>query len=174
MKKLLLSSMFLISLMISGASINAQDIAFSRSRAIILNPRPDASSKIVSEMEVNTNAVRDFKRNFSKATDAKWLLHEKGSSVYFTNDGIKMRTTYNSKGRREFTLKYYLDESGIPEDMRHYVRSNYYGHNVAVVTEVISNSQTYYLVKMENEKEYLTLRIIDGEISVYEKTDKLK
>lgn len=174
MKKLLLSGMFLMSIITSGISTSAQDIAFYRSRAITLNPNLGTGNKIVSEVEVNTNAVRDFKRNYSNATNVKWLLHDKGSSVYFTSDGIKMRSTYNGKGRKEFTLKYYYDESGLPEDLRHYVRSSYYDHKISLVTEVITNSVNYYLVRIENRSEILNLRIINDEITVYEQIRKLK
>lgn len=172
MKKLVFSSLFFIAIFSTGA--NAQEIAFNRSNAARgVNPFPEVRTKIVSEVEVNINAVRDFKTNFRNATNVKWTLHENGASVFFTNDGMKMRSTYNQKGRKMYTLKYY-DESRMPVELRQRVKSNYYDHNIAVVTEAITNSQTYYLVKMENAKEFLTIKVIDDEMSVYEQITKRK
>jgi hypothetical protein len=98
---------------------------------------------------------------------------EKGASVYFLNDGIKMRLTYNTRGKKEYLLKYY-DEVALPEELRHRVRSNYYDYRIDLVTEVVRNSHTYYLVKMENEKEYLTIKIADDEMTEFQKTTKAK
>ena len=161
MKKSLISSMFFISTIVFGFGAYAQDFAFN-SKPVAVNPYPETGNKIVSEMDVNIHATRDFKRNFENATDVKWVKHENGASVYFKNDGLKMRSSYNSK------------ETRMPSDLRRLVKSNYYDHNIAIVTEVNRHNQTYYLVKMENEKEYLTLKISDEEMTVFEKTNKIK
>ena len=174
MKKLIFNSMFFISIAVFSVDVNAQDLALIRSGVTAVNPYPESGNKkIVSEMEVNINAARDFNKNFKNATDVKWVQHENGASVYFTNDGKKMRSSYNTKGKKEYTLKYY-DESGMSSDLRHRIKSNYYDYTIAIVTEVTRNNQTYHLVKMENQKEYLTLQINDEEMTVFEITNKAK
>ena len=62
----------------------------------------------------------------------------------------------------------------MPSELRQRVRINYYDYSIVIVTEVLRNNQTYYLVKMENEKEYLTLKINEDEMTVFEKTSKAK
>ncbi len=173
MKKILFSSIIIIGAMVLNQQANAQDMAFNPSGAIAINPYSETGNKMVSELDVNINAARDFKLNFKKATDVKWIQHDKGESVYFTNDGIKMRSSYNSRGRREYTLKYY-DESRMPSELRQRVRSNYYDYNIVIITEVLRNNQTYYLVKMENKNEYLTLKVNEEEMAVFEKTSKAR
>lgn len=170
MKKLLISSMFFISVTGFAFSVSAQDIAFhpgitSKSHS------DEGANKIVRETNVNINAARDFKRNYKNAADIKWVQHENGTSVYFTNDGLKMRTSYNSKGTKEYTLTYF-EESRMPSDLRQRVRSNYYDHQILIVTEVARNNQVSYLVKMESEKEFLTLKVNDEEMTVFERTKK--
>jgi hypothetical protein len=173
MKKILFSSIIIIGAMVLNQQANAQDMAFNPSGVIAINPYSETGNKMVSELDVNINAARDFKLNFKKATDVKWIQHDKGESVYFTHDGIKMRSSYNSRGRREYTLKYY-DESRMPSELRQRVRSNYYDYNIVIVTEVLRNNQTYYLVKMENKNEYLTLKVNEEEMAVFEKTSKAR
>jgi hypothetical protein len=173
MKKTLFSTMILISTITFSASANAQEYAFNKSLVTVVNPYAEKESKIVDETEVNINAVRDFSRKFKNAANVKWVKNENGSSVYFVMDGVKMRSSYNTKGKREYILKYY-DEVRLPETIRHLVRSSYYDYRIAIVTEVERNGEISYLVKMENDKEFMTIKVDDGELSVFEKTTKVK
>ena len=84
-----------------------------------------------------------------------------------------MRSSYNAKGRKEYTLKYY-DESKLPTEIRRLVRSTYYDYTIVIATEVVRNEHVSYLVKMENANEFLTVKVDDGELSVFEKTTKVK
>ena len=172
MKKLLIGGLMYVGLAVFVNAVSAQDVAFSPNRVAAASPFPEKKTSIISEMDVNMHAVRDFRKNFANATHVQWVRTDNGNSVYFTNDGKKMRSSYNFKGNREYTLKYY-DESGMSRSLRHRVKSNYYDHTIVIVTEVARNKQVYYLVKMENPKEYLTLRITDDDMSVFEKIDKL-
>jgi hypothetical protein len=173
MKKILFRTLYLLSAVASGISAGAQEYAFNKSLVTASNPYTEKESKIVDEMDVNINAVRDFSKNFKNASGVKWVKHENGASVYFAVDGVKMRSTYNTKGRKEYTLKYY-DEFSLPTNVRHLVRSTYYDYRIAIATEVIRNEHVSYLVKMENDKEFLTIKVDDGELSVFEKMTKVK
>jgi len=62
----------------------------------------------------------------------------------------------------------------MPSELRQRVRSNYYDYSIVIVTEVLRNNQTYFLVKMENENEYLTLKVNEDEMTVFEKTSKAR
>jgi hypothetical protein len=172
MKKLLTGGLLYIGLAVFVNAVSAQDVAFSPNRVAPANPFPEKKTRIISEMDVDMHAVRDFRKNFANATDVQWVRTDNGTSVYFMNEGKRMRSSYNFKGNREYTLKYY-DESGMSQNLRHRVKSNYYDHKIVIVTEVARNNQVYYLVKMENPKEYLTLRITDDDMSVFEKINKL-
>jgi hypothetical protein len=173
MKKIIITTMLLVSAVTFGIPTRAQDYAFNKNYVTAANPYPEKNSKIVDENDVNISAVRDFTKNFKNATDVKWVKNENGASVYFSIDGIKMRSSYNAKGKKEYTLKYY-DESKLPADIRHLVRSTYYDYRIAIATEVVRNQQTSYLVKMENDKEFMTIKVDDGDLSVFERTIKGK
>ena len=172
MKKLLISTM-LIGAITFSSSTHAQDYVYNQNLVTAVNPYPEKERKTVNEMDVNINAVRDFAKNFQNATAVKWVKNENGASVYFVFDGVKMRSSYDAKGRKEYTLKYY-DEFKLPAEVRHLVRSTYYDYSIAIATEVVRHGQVSYLVKMENDKEFLTVKVDDGELSVFEKTTKVK
>lgn len=171
MKKLLFTTLYLVSVIAFNVPTFAQEFAYNKNRISAAHPYPEKESKIVNESDVNVNAVRDFSKNFRKATAVKWVKNDNGASVYFAIDGVKMRTSYNTKGRREYTLKYY-NESGLPADIRHLVRSTYYDYRIAIATEVVRNEHVSYLIKMENDKEFMTVKVDDGDLSVFERTTK--
>jgi hypothetical protein len=172
MKKLLFSTALSIILIGSGTLATAQGMALNRYNPKATNPYPEATNKIVNEADVNINAVRDFRKNFKKATNEKWVQNENGASVYFTIEGAKMRASYNGKGKKEYTLKYY-EEDAMPIYLRRQIKSNYYDHEIVIVTEVSRNHQTFYLVKMENKREFLTIKVADDEMTVFEKISRL-
>ena len=138
-----------------------------------VNPYNVKESKILNETNVNINAVRDFTKKYKNASGVKWVKNDNGSSVYFVMDGVKMKSSYNTKGRTDYTLKYY-DESKIPTEVRHLVKSTYYDYTIVIATEVVRNENVSYLIKMQNEKEFLTVKFDNGELSVFERTTKAK
>ena len=116
--------------------------------------------------------TRDFNKKFKNAQDAKWVDGKNGLSVYFKLDGFRMRSTYDKKGKEEYTLKYY-DETKMSPSLRHLVKSMYYDYKIVLVTEITRKSNLSFVVKMEGEKEYLTLKIFDGDIIEYERISKI-
>lgn len=176
MKKIIPGFAFLIASAFLVTTAQAQDVAgggfLNQKSTKWMDPETGRSHAVIGINEVNVAAARDFMRKYANATDAKWVKGKNGTSVYFTYDGFKMRSTYDSKGKREYTLKYY-DEFDMPAALRHQVKSNYYDYRIDNVTEVERNGSLYHIVKMQNGEEYLTISVHDGELSVMEKVQKL-
>jgi hypothetical protein len=176
MKKIIATAGILMMAFSSSITANAQDIAgvFSNSTdKHFTDAATGARSRILPLAEVNIHAARDFSKKFKDATDVIWVDGTAGPSVYFKQDGISMRATYNRLGNREYSLKYY-DESGMRKDLRHLVKSTYYDYSILQVTEIERNESISYLVKMQNDKEYLTVKVIEGEMYPYEKMSRAK
>jgi hypothetical protein len=176
MKKILFSSAFSILVLISSSESKAQDIAASMSSGSskptrVVDPAKHESNRILSPTEVNVAAARDFNKSYGSAEEVTWVSGNNGTSVYFKFRGIKMRSTYDKKGQREYTLKYY-SEAEMPMELRHLVKRSYYDYSIELVTEVQRNLKTSYLVKMQSSNEFLTLKVVDGEIALYERLEK--
>ncbi len=54
------------------------------------------------------------------------------------------------------------------------MKTNYYDYKIDLVTEIKRNDVVSYLVKMQNDNEYVTIRIVDGEIVPFERITKVK
>jgi DNA-dependent RNA polymerase auxiliary subunit epsilon len=176
MKKILFSSALSILFLITSSESKAQDIAArissgSSKATGVTDPAKHESYRILSPTEVNVAAARDFNKTYGSAEEVTWVSGNNGTSVYFKFRGIKMRSTYDKKGQREYTLKYY-SEAEMPMELRHLVKRSYYDYNIDLVTEVQRNLKTSYLVKMQSSNEFLTLKVVDGEIALYERLEK--
>lgn len=163
-----------VTLSVIASHVQAQEVArvlLHEKGQSFYEAAPAGGSRIIPINEVNMNAVRDFSKKFSKAEDAIWVDNEAGTSVYFVLGGYKMRCTYDKGGKREYTLKYY-DDASMPKELRHLVKSTYYDFNIIQVTEVERRSIKSYLVKMQSDKEFLTVKVTDGEMIVYERINR--
>jgi len=175
MKKIIINSALSLIILASATVTNAQDIAggvfSSRKTVRVVDPATRESSSIIPLNEVNSLAARDFHKKYANAENVTWVQGKNGTSVYFTFEGIKMRSTYDKAGRREYTIKYF-DETTMPAGLRHLVKSTYYDYSIDHVSEIERNQEISYLVKMQNAMEILTVKVVNGEIAVYEKLNK--
>ena len=121
--------------------------------------------------EINIDAMRDFTKKFSGATNVKWVNRGRLTSVYFTDAGVQSRSTYDKNRGWEYTLRYY-DESKMPPRIRHLVKRTYYDFSILLVTEVQRPGQLQYFVKMEDKFSFLTVLAIDGEVTEFESYGK--
>jgi hypothetical protein len=75
------------------------------------------------------------------------------------------------KGECLNTIRYY-DGSRLPQSVKDAVTAEYAGYSIFGVTEVTVNKKTGYLVKIENDKYWKTIKVVDGETEETEKFQK--
>jgi hypothetical protein len=116
---------------------------------------------------VNSKALKDFTKNFKAANNASWYEIKDGFVAKFQENGVETNAYYDTKGRWASTIRNY-GEDKLPKDIRHLVKSNYYDYSIFLVNEVTVGNKTAYLVRMEDKTTLKTIRVIDGEMDVYE------
>ncbi len=177
MKKIIIATAISVFTLTSTQTSFAQEpsagtFVYSKSSRVV-DPATSESSKVLAPTEVNVVAVRDFSKRYNNARNVVWVGNKNGSSVYFNQAGIKMRATYDRKGREEYTLAY-LTESQMTPALRHQVKRTYYDYQIDLVTEIKRNDVVSYLVKMQNDNEHVSIRIVEGEIVPFERIAKVK
>ena len=121
-----------------------------------------------SAVEINNKAVRNFTKDYKKATGVKWMKTSGGQfAAYFSNDNIQSLVVYNKKGNYECMLRYYQEEK-LPREIRGLVKSTYYDYDIYLITEVNRNEKIAYVVKMEDKTSWKTVKVVDGEMEVME------
>lgn len=128
---------------------------------------------VVNVADINARARKEFSKTFKAITNASWYEMAGGGGFVakFKQDGIETRVNYDRKGRWTGTILTY-SEAHLPRDVRHIVKSNYYDYAIILVQEVKVGDKTAYLVKIEDEKTFKTIRVVDGEMDEYESYKK--
>jgi hypothetical protein len=176
MKKMTSNILMLSIILIAGQSTanaqnNGRDLAGTPKDLGFDFKNPSVNGSGIRLNEININAARDFKRKFKNATNITWTKSTNLTSVYFNQDDIRMRSTYNAKGDWEYTIRYY-DEYKLPSEIRHLVRSTYYDMPIIMVTEFKRVDQITYFIRLENQKTLLTVMIREGEMTIFEQLSK--
>ena len=122
--------------------------------------------------EVHVKAVRHFTCEYKRITDAKWFTTVDGFAVYFNYNNVKTKLYYDKRGRYLCTVRYY-EETGLPGEVRHQVRSRYYDYNIFHVVEISAGGDTAYLIKLEGKTSWMDIRFRDNEIEVLKEYTKL-
>ncbi|HSC39766.1 MAG TPA: hypothetical protein VLD19_17900 [Chitinophagaceae bacterium] len=123
---------------------------------------------------ISTSAVRDFMRRFKTTDGTRWFRADNGFCIArFNEGGIEYQVDYNARGTWIYTLRSYKEKL-LARDIRHLVKSTYYDYAITHITEVeqYNIEGIVYLVYLEDETCYMTLRMHDGEMDVMEKMFK--
>ncbi|MBS1597916.1 MAG: hypothetical protein JST75_06805 [Bacteroidetes bacterium] len=160
----------LVFVMAAGSKANAQT-----TMPIALLTDAKSMEKVLALTEptasINSKAMRDFKRSFPDAEDEQWYSFKDGYAVRFKEEGKDHMVTYNRGGDWQYTIANY-GERNLPQDIRALVKSTYYDYTITLVQEVTAHDQTVYLVHMQDESTWKTLRVSDGEMSIIEDFNK--
>ena len=122
--------------------------------------------------EINSRAKRDFSNNYKNVSNETWRVTDEGFNVNFEVGEIKYSVRYDKKGYRLITLRSY-SEKYLPKNIRTQVRSAYFDYNIKWVQEIEKNlNPLVYVVLLEGDKEWIKVRVGDGEMIEVEKLDK--
>ncbi|MES1213977.1 MAG: hypothetical protein ABUT20_00555 [Bacteroidota bacterium] len=145
----------------AGLEMNLKEYIFNEAKAnLALNTEGNT-------VNVNSRALKDFTKTFKPANNAAWYAIKDGTVAKFTENGIETSAYYDLKGRWTSTIRTY-GESQLPKDIRHLVKSSYYDYSIFQVNEVTVGDKKAYLVRMQDAKTLKTIRVVDGEMDVYE------
>jgi hypothetical protein len=122
--------------------------------------------------EVHAKAMRHFTREYKDVTGAYWYTTVDGFAVYFKYKNVRTKLFYDKKGRYWCTARYY-EESVLPAEVRHNVRSRFYDYAIFHVVEVSAGENTAYLMKLEGKKSWMDIKFRDNEIEVLKEYTKL-
>lgn len=118
-------------------------------------------------INISTKAVKDFTKKYKNAEHAGWFVIEDGYLAEFKKGGIKTNVYYNRKGLWIGNVRSYF-EVNLPRDIRHLVKSTYYDYTINYIQEITVDRNIVYLVKIEDDSTFKTIRIQDGEMDEYE------
>jgi hypothetical protein len=116
-------------------------------------------------------SARNFLRMYGDLQNEKWYSLPGGSLAKFEGEGIGYRVVFDKKGNWVYTLKQYTEKE-LPVRVRAMVKSVYYYYPIAWVKEFNQSQSVVYLIHIENDREWKTIRVADGEMEVAEEFSK--
>ncbi len=140
---------------------NDSNISFKIESGVLSN---DEKSEGIRR--VNLDAVRDFMKRFPLATDVKWKQVDDEYNATFHVDSNETMVAYKKNGKWIYTINRYNDAKLLPEEVRVLLKKTYYDYTISHIDEINLAQQpnTIYLVLIEDDKTFKTVRVCDGEM----------
>ena len=122
--------------------------------------------------EVNEKVLRSFKETFSSAEEVKWEEYKTYYTVSFVHSGVRSKVNYDKDGKMLGSIRYYAPQM-LPLNVYNRLKMEYSKKELFGVTEVTFGTDVTYFVKMQDSKNWITVRIdASGNSSIHEKYRK--
>ena len=122
--------------------------------------------------EVNEKVLKSFNETFSTAEEVKWEEYKTYYTVSFVHSGIRSKVNYDKDGRMLGSIRYYAPQL-LPLNIYNRLKMEYSRKELFGVTEVTFGTEVTYFVKMQDSKNWITIKIDpSGTTSVHEKYKK--
>jgi len=118
-------------------------------------------------IDKNSKAQRHFAKDYQNVSDVRWTVFPFGTRVHFKTNGKDTKIYYDTKGNPRASVSYYFEKDLSPEIYKQ-VRSKYFDYKIFVVTEITAENKIVYLVKLEGDNSWKTVRIAGDEMEVVE------
>jgi len=135
----------------------------------------DADKLALEDIKLtNGKMYQDFTTRFKGATNINMSRNHNAIFISCATGEDFNRITYNKKGRWQNTIRTY-DNSKLPENVREQVEYAYPHFEIfGGAIEVHVSNKIAYLVSIEDKKSWKRIRVVDGEMDVYEEYKKSK
>jgi len=155
-------------------SANAQTKMFngnlntSPTKEVVLTDNASDSEMpaFTSNSVMSTKAIKNFNKTFKEARNASWSETLDGLKAEFMNENVTTKVYYDAKGRWIANVRSY-DETNLPREIRHTVKSIYYDYDILHVQEITAGDKTAYLVKIEDDTSLKTIRVTNDQMDEY-------
>ena len=130
------------------------------------------SSMALTVKNINKNLVRVFKEIYPNAVQVSWREYPDTYAVYFSEEAVKVNIIFKKDGTFLSSTRYYKDEY-LPYYLVAFIKEKYREKKIYSVTEISSPSNIDYYIKLEDEKNWMTVKLDSyGNMSVVEKFKK--
>jgi hypothetical protein len=115
--------------------------------------------------EINPQAFRHFKKNYSAISNEYWYKSNTGFVVKFMDNQISNQVFYDQRGEFIYGIKYY-EEENLEKDIRNRIHKEFPEYVIDVVSEITSNENVVYLLSLKNKLDFKNIMITDTEMKV--------
>jgi hypothetical protein len=126
-------------------------------------------------LTVNEKLLKAFHDAFPQASTVDWKENEDSYFVHFKENEAISEIQYDHDGNFIESERFYSDVELLPLHLAWELNKKFKGKTVFGVTEINNDTETTYYVKMQDDKEWITVRgTAFGIDRVVERFDKQK
>jgi hypothetical protein len=114
---------------------------------------------------------KNFAKYFPTAENPKWYALQDGFFVKYRIVEEANQSVFTKKGELVYTLTYGY-ESNLPRDIRQEVKSRYFDYQIKGITKLSQFDKVVYLVHLEGDRNFITLRLDDVDMEEIQKLTK--
>ena len=120
----------------------------------------------------NEKVLKTFQATFLAPREVKWYDHTDYYEVNFIQGDIHSNVKYDLDGNFICSTRYYKEQQ-LPTNILCKLKKKYPGKNIFGVTEITSSEQVSYYVKLEDGKNWITVKVSgNGQMELFEKFRK--
>lgn len=120
----------------------------------------------------NDKVLKTFHSTFNRARDVRWSDHADYYEVSFVQSQIRATIKYDLNGNFMSSIRYYTKEN-LPGNILAQIKSRYPDKSIFGITELTGNEEISYFVKLEDKKNWITVKVRgSGEMEIVEKYRK--
>ena len=120
----------------------------------------------VEEVSYNkpyTNVVTAFEKMFSNAENVSWYSVRNDFGAKFTINDLKYRVLLNAKGNLVYKITY-GQEKHLPIEVRKAVKMQYFDFKITAASLVEEANRTIWVIHLEDDFEYVVVRVENDEL----------
>ncbi|MEJ7680865.1 MAG: hypothetical protein WKG06_24035 [Segetibacter sp.] len=138
------------------------NISYSQETGVKTLPPVTVTSKTTTAA-VTEKVAKAFKVAFKDAEDPKWVKLNKDFLVNFIMNQQQNTALFRKNGIVIYHLAF-GGEKSLPADIRKIIKPNYYDYNITKVVKVNEADRNIWVVNMEDAKNFVIVRVEDGEL----------
>ena len=120
----------------------------------------------------NEKVLKSFESTFSSPQEVKWYEHPDYYEVSFVQSDIRANVKYDLEGNFMSSTRYYKEQQ-LPTNILCKLKKRYADKNIFGVTELTSTDEVNYYIKLEDSKNWITVKVNgNGQMEVFEKYKK--
>jgi len=122
---------------------------------------------------VNQKLLKAFQAAYPLAEKVDWVENGDHYFVHFRDHEVTSEIEYDHEGNYVASERFYKDAGLLPLQLSWELHKKFTSKSVYGITETNSDSETYYYIKLEDNKEWMTVKGSSGGVLfVVEKFNK--
>ncbi|MEN9371208.1 MAG: hypothetical protein RL152_1536 [Bacteroidota bacterium] len=123
--------------------------------------------RITSASAITTSVYSSFRKAFPEAENLRWYKYDRDYLAKFFMKDMEHNALFRKNGVMKYDISYGHDKD-LPEKIKEDILKAYDNYKIIRAIHVKAYERSIWIVKLEGERKYLTVRVEDGEMDEVE------